>query len=1025
MDRGKIDDRACGLMSRLHGFIRTNWLCLLAALVLCFGQASAFAAENPKTLKGIALVIGNGDYEHIAKLANPPNDARAVEEMLAGLGFDTDVVSDRDARRLRRALDGFVEDAEGADVAVIYYSGHGIEAGGENFLVPVDADLSALDDAGEKLVPLSGIIDELKRAVPVTIVLLDACRTSPFPPGAQVKVAPDAPAAPVGSGGLGAARGAVSIAATATRQDNFGTVIGFAAEPGHVALDGDPGANSPYAAAILRHLSAMEGAEFGTVMRMVAEEVYLKTSGRQRPWVNESLSRLLYFGTPAPLPEGEDGGILGERRQLLLTIAALPEPGRRQIETLAKAGDVPMDALYAMLKALGTDTPQDPAELDRLLRGQTERLKTMLAERATLDSVDPEIARLSARADRALREGALSAAIKALDDAKARVADLGATVDKAESELAAKRREFAAVFARSGEANALAWDQLKAADDYRQAFKQIEKWDTALAWEYRFREADALLAYGDRKADRPVLLSALDAATATLALAEDVEQRARSIQAIAAIDYTLGTRESGTVRLERAADGFRQAVAAWSPDTQPRQWSDAQNGLGNALWALGERDVGTERLEEAAAAYRAALSKASRADAPFLWAQAENNLGNVVSALGQREASIPRLNEAVSAYDASLEVMTFEAAPAFFGTVQNNRGKALLAIGQLEQGTASLEQALTAFDLAIKGSPRDLFPLRWATIHVNAGIVLEALAARQADDPDFAADLRHQATAAFDNALQAMAGDGAVLQRALTEHNYAITLQGLSQAAPDQATRRKLLEDAATRQRGALAAMTATGEPALRARMSVAFAQTLQMLAQDSDAAAPALEEAATQYREALKLVGRKQSPQLWASYQAELARLLQLLAESVGVPGEAASYAREAATRQAELIADYGARGETAAWADALHDLAYSQIQLGSLGEASAYREAEASYRQEMTVRSKETDPVAWAKAQAGIGNALRGIGLSIRDKATLTEARQRTAEARAAIQPFDTAYNPVLDARLAEIDAALANLQ
>ena len=93
---------------------------------------------------------------------------------------------DRDAQKLARDLERFVEDAEGADVAFLYYSGHGIEAGGENYLVPVDAGVDSLDNAGEQLVAAVGrAIGKLKAKVPVTIVLLDACRTNPFPPGAH------------------------------------------------------------------------------------------------------------------------------------------------------------------------------------------------------------------------------------------------------------------------------------------------------------------------------------------------------------------------------------------------------------------------------------------------------------------------------------------------------------------------------------------------------------------------------------------------------------------------------------------------------------------------------------------------------------------------------------------------------------------------------------------------------------------------------------------------------------------------
>ncbi len=85
---------------------------------------------------------------------------------------------------------------------MLYYAGHGIEAGGENYLVPVDADLSALDDAADQLVPVSEIIDRLRHTVPITIVLLDACRDNPFPPGAMLRVSKDAEPVPVGTAGL-------------------------------------------------------------------------------------------------------------------------------------------------------------------------------------------------------------------------------------------------------------------------------------------------------------------------------------------------------------------------------------------------------------------------------------------------------------------------------------------------------------------------------------------------------------------------------------------------------------------------------------------------------------------------------------------------------------------------------------------------------------------------------------------------------------------------------------------------------
>src|SRR5690606_11803909 len=150
--------------------------------------------------------------------------------LLNGLGFETSLSSDRDARRLARDLRDFIDDAEGADVAILYYAGHGIEVGGENFLVPVDADLSALDAAAEKLVPLSAFIEQLQATVPVAIIMLDACRANPFPAGATVRLDPSAEPLPMGEGGLGETRGAARLNPPAAGTESYGTVIAFAAE---------------------------------------------------------------------------------------------------------------------------------------------------------------------------------------------------------------------------------------------------------------------------------------------------------------------------------------------------------------------------------------------------------------------------------------------------------------------------------------------------------------------------------------------------------------------------------------------------------------------------------------------------------------------------------------------------------------------------------------------------------------------------------------------------------------------------
>lgn len=142
----------------------------------------------------MALVIGKSDYAVLAPLPNPGNDAGVVADMLDRLGFEVTERANRNAARLRRDLERFVEDA-----AVVYYSGHGIEAGGENWLVPVGADPSSLE-TGEKLIALSPVMDRLAAAVPLTLFFLDACRTSPFAEGAALKL--DGGEFPVAAAGL-------------------------------------------------------------------------------------------------------------------------------------------------------------------------------------------------------------------------------------------------------------------------------------------------------------------------------------------------------------------------------------------------------------------------------------------------------------------------------------------------------------------------------------------------------------------------------------------------------------------------------------------------------------------------------------------------------------------------------------------------------------------------------------------------------------------------------------------------------
>ena len=129
----------------------------------------------------VALVIGNSAYQRVAKLPNPVNDARAVAALLRGAGFD--VVESRfdlDAASLRRAMGDFTDIANDADVAVVYYAGHGIEVDGNNYLIPVDAVLARDVDVEDETVSVDRVMKALDPAKRLRLVILDACRDNPF-----------------------------------------------------------------------------------------------------------------------------------------------------------------------------------------------------------------------------------------------------------------------------------------------------------------------------------------------------------------------------------------------------------------------------------------------------------------------------------------------------------------------------------------------------------------------------------------------------------------------------------------------------------------------------------------------------------------------------------------------------------------------------------------------------------------------------------------------------------------------------
>ena len=248
---------------------------------------SAPAAPAPETSLGrrVALVIGNGAYAYVKALPNPPNDARSIAKSLRDIGFTVAEGIDLDRSAMQKVTRDFLREAARAQVAVVYYAGHGVQIDGRNYLVPVDVKLQAGSSATEAMMDMDTILAGLDDQVRTNILILDACRNNPM--AQQVASAGPNRAIEVGSGlaapatlGTGATLGA-------------GTLIAFATAPGQVALDGE-GANSPFSAALSRHIGT-PGLEVQQMLTRVRAEVVAATKAKQVPWSNSSLLGEVYL----------------------------------------------------------------------------------------------------------------------------------------------------------------------------------------------------------------------------------------------------------------------------------------------------------------------------------------------------------------------------------------------------------------------------------------------------------------------------------------------------------------------------------------------------------------------------------------------------------------------------------------------------------------------------------------------------------------------------------------------------------
>ena len=348
---------------RTHSFIAAY---LLAGLVLvCALSDKAFAGER------LALVIGNADYgsKTLTPLKNPANDAALIADSLKTAGFNVDLVLNADLRTMKRSVRDFTDKLKQAgtgSIAAVYYSGHGFEAGGHNYLAPLKADLRDEVDAEFEALSVDWVLSAVEDAHDgANIVILDACRNTALKRSA------------------GGTAGGFTLLSSTPR----GSFISFATAPGSTAADGQ-GINSPYSAAIAREI-LVPGATIEAVFKRVRQQVVEATGGDQVPWDHSSLTTDIVLVPGAGQPGGNtvaSGSGANGAIQLELQFwndvkdstdtaeiqayldrfpqGAFAELARKRLEQVGSGGSGDIEKLFAKLqsRSLLVENPTRPHE---------------------------------------------------------------------------------------------------------------------------------------------------------------------------------------------------------------------------------------------------------------------------------------------------------------------------------------------------------------------------------------------------------------------------------------------------------------------------------------------------------------------------------------------------------------------------------------------------------------------------------------------------------------------------------------
>ena len=645
-----------------------------ASILLFFCAAIAPAAAE----KRVALVVGNSAYRNATPLANPRNDAQDIATALQRLGFDTTVGLDSDRAQMEQAIEEFSSKIEGADVALFYYAGHGMQHQGVNYLVPTDAELKN-EASLRRLIKLNDVVADVRRAKALRILVLDACRDNPLAEtldqqaGAMV-------ASRSRSAGLAKLKrtGGQSDTVTADDVSRGGDIVVYAAEAGRTASDGE-GRNSPFTTAVLRNIER-EGQEIVSLMRRVATSVQQATNGAQRPELLLSVPFEFYFKAGAPQPPPTVLQLVPRAKphetdaidaQIDAIVGAAPAADKEQARR----------EVMALLSDIASRSKLQPDQIASELPKAFARLLQMRGEIAQFRSLmenEPEIApfiEIAAAAVSSGRRPDLKAADEALAQAQARYDD---TVRARTAALVRARGNRAALFEQRGHIAETEARSKEAAEFYLSAARDTAEGDLETAARRFAMAATALVVHG------------------TNFFANDTLREAIRILEVEALK-----------RYEQAppASDDRKKLLTASSALVLAQIADAQTALGGRLPGID----GARMMIDARATYGNALKRVQVDEFPGLAMDILDRRAQRDLQFGRRIAKDQgrgHFAEAVKTMRLILSIQ--QGKPAFsdqLGRTRNNLANALKELSRRtegEDGDKLIDEAATLFEASAR-----------------------------------------------------------------------------------------------------------------------------------------------------------------------------------------------------------------------------------------------------------------------------------------------------------------------------------